>query len=168
ARVAAQTRLHVAELRGVAPRARRDAKHRSLLHDVLVAVAGIWVVAQPLRAATAALRLDLLEHLGEVARVVACARHDLRAEQVGLLLVSTAVLERAESEADLTRAADDLTDAAADDRARYLSEHRADLVLLRLCGLRGDVAKGHVAHLVRHDARHLAFRVGGLDHASVE
>ena len=147
---------------------RVDAEHGRLLHDVLVAVAGVRVVAQPLRAAPSALRLNLLKHLRQIARVVSGARHYLRAEQVGLLLVPAAVLERAEAEADLTRAADDLTDAAADDRARDLAEHGADLILLRLGGLRCDVAKGHVAHLVRHDAGHLALGVRGLDHAAVE
>ena len=37
----------------------------------------------------------------EIARVVAGARHDLRAEQVGLLLVLAAVLQEHRAEAEL-------------------------------------------------------------------
>ena len=54
------------------------------------------MAAQPLGpAAAAALRLDRLEHRRHVARIVAGARHDLRAQSVGLTFVLAAVFRNA-------------------------------------------------------------------------
>ena len=59
------------------------------------------MAAHPLRPAAARLALDRLEHAGELARVVAGARHDLRAEQVGLLLEVAAVPQQQRAEPEL-------------------------------------------------------------------
>ena len=76
-----------------------DAQHLRFLRDVVVAVARVRVIAQPLRAARPALLLDRLEHVGHVARVVAGARHDVRPLEVGLTLeLAAEAHERAEAE----------------------------------------------------------------------
>ena len=57
---------------------------------------------------------------------------------------------------------------AADDGAEHLAGNRADLELLALRRLRGAVPQRDVGDLVRHDAGDFAFRLGRLDHASIE
>src|SRR5262249_19057377 len=52
---------------------------------VLVSVAGVRVVAQPLRTAWSTLLLDRLERVRHVTRIVAGARHDVRPLDIGLL-----------------------------------------------------------------------------------
>ena len=69
--------------------------------DRLHAVAGIRVIAQPLRSSAASLSLDGFEHVRHLARVVARARHDLRAQQIGLPFVFATVLEEVGAETDL-------------------------------------------------------------------
>ena len=103
------------------------------------------MAAQPLGSAAAALLLDRLEHVGHLARVVAGARHDLRAQQVGLPLVLAAVLQEVGAEAELRALRDDAAGRAADDGAENLAGDGADLELLTLGGLRGAVAKRDVA-----------------------
>src|SRR5207248_5213930 len=97
--------------------------------------------AQPLRAAGAALLLDRAEHVGHVARVVAGARHDMRAFDVRLLLVLAAEAQKRGAEAELRPLRDHLPPAAADDRAEHGAGYLADLVLRRLARLRGAVAQ---------------------------
>ena len=78
------------------------------------------MAAHPLRAAPAAalrLALDRLEHAGERARVVAGPRHDLRAEQIRLLLEVAAVSQQQRAEAELA--------ALRDGRSRRAADHRA-------------------------------------------
>ena len=116
------------------------------------------MAAHPLRPAAAlGLRLDGLEHPPEVARVVPRARHDLRAQQVGLLLVLAAVLHQPRTQAELTPLADDLSPAAADHRAGDGAGQRADLKPLRLGGVGRAMPQQDVTELVRHDAGDFAF-----------
>ena len=145
-----------------------DAQHRGFPVDRVVAVARVGVAAHPLRAAAAALRLDRLEHVGHLARVVAGARHDLRAQEVGLPLVLAAVLQEVGAEAELRALRDHAAGGAADDRAENLTGNRADLELLALGRLRRAVPKRDVGDLVRHDAGHLGLGLGRLDHSAIE
>ena len=101
-------------------------------------------------------------------RVVAGARHDLRAEQVGLALVLAAVLQEVGAEPELRSLRDDAAGGAADDRAEDLAGDRADLKLLRLGRLRGAVTQRDVRNLVRHDAGDFAFGLRRFDHAAME
>jgi hypothetical protein len=59
------------------------------------------VAAQPLRRAAFALFRNGFEHPRELTWVVSRARHDLRAEQVRLLLVVAAVLHQPRAQAEL-------------------------------------------------------------------
>ena len=78
-----------------------DAQRLRFLRDVLDAVARVRVIAQPLRSARPALLLDRLEHVRHVARIVAGARHDLRAFEVGLPFVLAAEAQERGAEAEL-------------------------------------------------------------------
>src|SRR5262249_19675093 len=71
-----------------------DAQGSRLLRDVRVAVAGIRMIAQPLRSTGSALCLECAKHCRHVPRIVAGARHDLRSKNVRLTLVLAAVLEK--------------------------------------------------------------------------
>ncbi len=125
------------------------------------------MVAHPLRRAAATLLLDRPEHARHRAGVVAGARHDLRAEDVSLLLVLAAVLQEGGAEAELSDLRDGRPGPAADDGAE---DRAADLPHLILAGrgcLRRAMPQRHVADLVRQHARHLPFRLGLLDHAAV-
>ena len=80
------------------------------------------MIAQPLRAARAALLLDRLEDVRHVAGIVTSARHDVRPEQVRLLFVGAAEPQERGAQAELRALRDHLpqtaTDDCADDRAR--------------------------------------------------
>ena len=141
---------------------------RRLLGDVLGAVARVGVAAEPLRRAAAALLLDGLEHAREFARVVAGARHDLRAHQVRLLLVLPAVFHQPSAQPELRALRDDLTEAPADDGPGDGAGECANLKPLCLGGVGGAVAEQHVREFVRHHARDLAFTGGRLDHPAID
>jgi hypothetical protein len=127
------------------------------------------VRAQPLRSArTAALLLDGAEHVRHAPRVVTGPRHDLRAEQVGLAFVFTAVLQEIRAEPEVGALSDDVAGGAADDGAENLAGDSADLEFLRLGRLRGPVAERDVRDLVRHDAGDLAFLLRRFNHAAME
>src|SRR5262245_8302382 len=115
------------------------------------------MAAEPLRTLPAALLFDGPEHVGHAARVVAGARHDLRAQQVGLLLVSAAELQEVGAEPEVRPLRDDAAGDAADDGAEHLSGYGADLELLAFGGLCRAVTERDVRELVRHDAGDLAF-----------
>ena len=110
-----------------------------LLGDVVIAIAGVWVIAEPLRSSAAALLLDGPEHVGHLARVVAGARHQLRALEVGLLLVFAAEAQKGGSQPELCPLRYHLAPAAADDGPENGTGHLTDFVLGRLAGLRGAV-----------------------------
>src|SRR5712692_8354797 len=93
-------RVDLPEGRRVADRI-LDAQHLRFARDVLDAVAGVRVIAQPLRSARPALLLDGLEHARHVARIVAGARHDLRALEVRLLFELAAESQEGRAEAEL-------------------------------------------------------------------
>src|SRR2546428_5144744 len=117
----------------------QDPKRLRFLIDVLVAVAGIRVIAQPLGAAGPTLLLDRFEHVRRVARVVPGARHDLSALKVGLLLVLAAELQEVRADAELRPLGDDLSPRSADDGPE---DGAGDLPDARRClfaGLRGPV-----------------------------
>jgi hypothetical protein len=82
----AESRLHVLELARVVHGLVAHAQGGQHLIDRGDAVAGVGVVAQELRRALAALRLEGLEEVRHVARVVARVGHDARAFEVGLRL----------------------------------------------------------------------------------
>ena len=147
---------------------RGDLQHRGFLRDVGGTVARVGVAAQPLRPAAARLLLDGLEHAAEIARVVAGARHDLRAEEIGLLLVVAAVLEHRRAETELAALRDDLSPTAADHSAGNRAGELAELEVLGLGRVRGAVAQQHVAQLVRHHADDFAFARRCLEHAAVD
>ena len=138
-----QRREQTARLRelGGVHLARHDLQHRGFLRDVRRAVARIGVAAQPLRPAAARFLLNRLEHAAEIARVVARTRHDLRAQQVGLLFVLAAVLEEHRAEAELAAFGDELSPSAADHRAGDRPCQLAELEALRLGRVGGAVAQ---------------------------
>ena len=136
--------------------------------DVRRSVPWIGMVAQPLRAARAALLLDRLEHVHHFGGVVARQRHDVGSEQVGLLLVLAAEAQERGAEAKLRALRDDAADIAANHRPQDGAEQLTDLVLGRLGGLRGTMTQGHVTQLVGHDAGRFAFGMRRFDHAAVE
>jgi hypothetical protein len=82
--------------------------------DVLVPVAGIGMIAQPLRAA---LLLDCLEHAGHFERAVPSLGHDVRPEQVGVALKLTTKSQEGGAEAELRALRHGAPDIAADDGA---------------------------------------------------
>ena len=110
-----------------------------LLGDVVIAIAGVWVIAEPLRSAAAALLLDGPEHVGHLARVVARAGHQLSPFKIRLLFVLAAVAEKGGSQPELCPLRYHLTPAAADDGPENGTGHLTDFVLGRLAGLRGAV-----------------------------
>ncbi len=126
------------------------------------------MVAQPLRAAGAALLLDRLEHVRHVARVVAAGRHQVRAFEVGVALEFAAESEERGAEPELRALRDDLSPAAADDRPEHGAGDLADLVFRRLARLCGAVTQDDVTQFVRHDPRDFAFGVRGFDHAAID
>ena len=134
------------------------------------AVARVRVAAQPLRSSAPALLLDPFEHPGQIARVVAGARHDLRPEEVGLALVVAAVFQHQGAETELRPICDDGAGGSADDGAGDGAGQCAELNprALRLGDVRGAVTEEHVGELVRHHARHFTFEAGGVDHAAVD
>ena len=126
------------------------------------------MAAQPLRPAAARLLLDGLEHAAEIARVVTRARHDLRAQQVRLLLVFAAVLEHRRAETELAPLGDDLAPPAADHGAGNRSGELPELEVLGLGRVRGAVAQEDMAQLVRHHADDFSFARRRFEHAAVD
>src|SRR5687767_4170277 len=103
------------------------------------------MAAQPLRRAATRLLLNCFEHPAEIARVVAAARHDLRAQQVCLLLVLPAVFEQPRTEAELAAFGDHLPPPSAHDGSGDCSSELAELKALGLGGVRSPVPQQHVA-----------------------
>ncbi len=126
------------------------------------------MIAQPLRAARAALLLDRLEHAGHLERVVPGRGHDVRPEQIGLALELTAESQECRAEPELRALRHGAADVAADDGADDRAEQRPDLVFRRLGGLGRAVPQRDVAQLVGHHAGDLAFGVRRLDHAAID
>ena len=156
--------LEVAAVAGV----RRDLQLRASCGDVLGSVARVRVVAQPLGPAAAlGLLLDRLEHPRQIVRVVAGPRHQLRAQEVGLLLVLAAVLEQQRAEAELAALLDRRSDAPADHRAGDRAGERAELRVLGLGRVGGAVPQQDVRQLVGHHAGHLALGRRRFDHAAI-
>src|SRR5689334_5516734 len=160
--------LHTLEPARVASFTWSDVQHRSFLIDVLVAVARIRVIAQPLRSTRAALLLDRPEYVSHVARIVSSSRHDLRAQQVGLLFVFTAEPQKRGSKAELRALRDHRSGTPSDNRAEHRASNLTHLVLRRFGRLSGSMSQRDVAQLVRHDARDLPFGVRLLDHPAID
>ena len=159
--------LHAREFAGVAGLA-LDSQMRGFLGDVGLAVPRIGMVAHELRTAAAALFLYRLEHAHQVERVVSGARHQLNAQQVGLLLVLATVPKKVGAQTKLGALRDHLPGSSANDRPRNRAGHGAnrERLLFRCPG--GPVPQNHVAELVRHDAGDPALDRRGLNHAAVE
>ena len=149
-----------------------DGQRGGFSFDVLRAVAGIRVAAQPLRATAAAARLPLdgLEHAGERAWVVTGTRHDLHAEQVGLLLEVATVPEEQRAEAELAGLPDRRSCRPADDRAAQGTRDLTELEprILRLRGVRRAVPQQHVRKLVGHHAGDLGLGRRSIEHPAVD
>ena len=58
----------------------------------LIAIAGIRMIAEKLRAARPALAFELFEKVGHRMRIVARVVHDVSADQVGFALITAGVL----------------------------------------------------------------------------
>src|ERR1044071_1449758 len=108
--------LHLVESARVANRV-GNMKRLRLFQDVVVAVARIGMVAQPLRSARPPLFLDRFEDVRHVARVVAGAGHDVRPFDVGLTFVLPAEPEERCPEPEAYALRDDAARGAADNRA---------------------------------------------------
>src|SRR5439155_2284130 len=100
ARQLLEVRLDLLERARIAHRI-LDAQRLRFTRDVFDTIAGIRVIAQPLRSARAALLLDRAEHVRHLARVVAGARHDVRPFDVRLPLVLAAEAEERGAEPEL-------------------------------------------------------------------
>src|SRR5690349_22346419 len=107
-------RLHLVERARIA-NGIVDLERLGLAGDVLVAIAWVRVVAQPLRTAGTALGLDGLEHVRHVARVVAGAGHDLCALDVRLFLVLSTEPQERRTDPELSALCDDASPPSADD-----------------------------------------------------
>src|SRR5262245_24567356 len=99
------------------------------------------MAAHPLRPAAAArcrLAFDCLEHPGQRTRVVPGASHDLRAEQVGLLLEVAAVSQKYRAQPELAALRDGRPRRAADHRAAHgtgeLTELQPGILCFRSVG----------------------------------
>src|SRR6266545_8018447 len=103
------------------------------------------MIAQPLRPAGPAACRDDLEHVRHVLRIVAGARHDLRAFGVGLALVFTAEPHERRAEPEARSLGDDAADTPADDRADDRSRERTHLVLRGFARLSGAMPQRDVA-----------------------
>ncbi len=126
------------------------------------------MVAQELRTPAAALFLDRLEHVHQIERIVSGARHQLNAQQVGLLLVLATVTKKVGAQPELRALRDHLSDVAANDGPRNRAGNGANRKGLLFGRPGGSVSQNHVAQLVRHDAGDLALDRGGLNHAAVD
>ena len=102
-----------------------------------------------------------------VPRVVARAGHDLRAEQVGLLLEIAAVSEEQGAKPEIRALGDGRSRAPSDHGTAQLPGELPELQprILRLRRIRRSVAQQDVGQLVGHHANHLAFRGGRGEHA---
>ena len=94
------------------------------------------MVAHKLRTTAAALFLDPLEHVHQIEWVVSGTRHQLNAQQVGLLLVLATVTKKVRAQAKLGALRDHLPDVAANDGSRNRAGHGANREGLRF-GRRG-------------------------------
>src|SRR6185369_13687705 len=131
--------------------------------DARITIARARVIAQK-AAATAALSLDRLEHVGEIARIVTSLGHDLRTKNVSLSFVLAAKLQQV----DCKRRLGQLADAwATKNRSSDAGDAAEDAVLLSLTRLRRAVPQRNVADLVRHHASHLTFSTRRFDHSAV-
>ncbi len=126
------------------------------------------MVAHELRTAATALFLDRLKHVHQIERVVSGARHQLNAQQVGLLLVLATVTKEVGAQTKLGALRDDLPDVAANDGSRNRAGNGANLEGLLFGRPGGPVSQNHVAELVCHDAGNLALDPCGLNHAAVD
>ena len=126
------------------------------------------MVAQELWTPAATLFLDRLEHVHQIERVVSGARHQLNAQQVGLLLVLATVTQKVGAQTKLGALRDYLSDVAANDGSRNRAGNGANREGLLFGRPGGPVSQNHVAELVRHDAGDLALDRGGLNHAAVD
>ncbi len=129
------------------------------------------MAAQPLRSAAAlGFALDRLEHPCERSRIVPGPRHDLRAQEVGLLLEIAAVLQQQRAETELTALSDGRAGGATDhgptDDPRDLAELQPRVLCLRRIGR--AVAEQHVRQLVRHDPDDLGLDRRGVEHPAVD
>ena len=85
------------------------------------------MVAHELRTAATALFLDRLKHVHQIQRIVSGARHQLNAQQVGLLLVFATVTKEVGAQTKLGALRDDLPDVAANDGSRNRAGNGANL-----------------------------------------
>ena len=115
------------------------------------------------------LTLDRLEHARERARIVAGARHDLRAEEICLLLEVAAVSQEQRPQPELAALRDCRSYPPAHDRAANGAGKLTELQPRVLClgGIGGAMAKQHVRQLVRHHSDDLALGRCRVEHAAV-
>jgi hypothetical protein len=145
-----------------------DAQSLRFFFNVFHAIAGIRMVAHPLRPGPSAFLLEAAKHVRHVVRIVTGGSHDLGAFDIRLLFVLARESQERRAEPELRYAGDDLAPAAANDRSRDLTQDRSCLVLSGFAGLRRAVAQRHVTQFMRHDAGDFAFGCGGFDHAAID
>jgi hypothetical protein len=104
----------------------------------------------------------------QIERVVSGARHQLNAQQVGLLFLLATVTKKVRAQPKLGALPDDLPDLAANDGSRNCAGNGANLEGLLFGRPGGPVSQNHVTELVRHDAGDLALDRCGLNHAAVD
>ena len=107
--------------------------------------------------------------MSERARIVARARHDLRAQDVRLLFEVAAVSQHQGAEAELAPLCNGSAQRPAQHGPAERACHLAELQpgILRLGGIGRSVAKQHVGQLVRHHAGDLALSGCRIEHATV-
>ena len=107
--------------------------------------------------------------LAQRARIVPGARHDLRAEEVGLLLEVAAVPQKQRAQSELAALRDRRSGRAADNRATHRTSELPELQpgILRLGRVGGAVPKQDVGELVRHHPHDLTLARRSVEHATV-
>src|SRR5262245_14418432 len=153
--------------RALACRRAATAKQCRLTANGCIPIRRTWMIAQPLWSSTTGAPRDGLKHVRHVARIVACPRHNLRAKQVGLALVCTAVLQKIGLDPTLRSLRHDGPGTATDHRSDDLPGKCAELELLSIGRLSGAVAQHDVTEFVCDDTGDLAISSRGVEHAAV-
>ena len=116
------------------------------LVDSRIAICRTRVVAQEAAAAAAALLFNRLEHVGQIARVVAGARHDLRAQDVGFSFIFAAELQEIDTNS-LTGNLRGRSRWATDNLAANAENPGEQTILLRLGRLGSAVTQNDVGSI---------------------
>ena len=123
--------LDLGELGGAVGQISLGRQGGHLFGDVLIAIGRDGVIAEELRRPSPTRLLQLAEELSHPAGIVAGVVHDVRTQQVGLLLVLAGVLEEVGANAELDA---ELCELSADALAQKASQNGKRNLCLHLPG----------------------------------